>query len=77
MARTAPVTTDAATSEAFSSLGLFLSVLTVIALAVGLAGLTLGQAAFAGAGGLVTVVSFAGSMACFIADTRRYELQTT
>ncbi|CAN5700746.1 hypothetical protein BH09ACT7_BH09ACT7_01570 [soil metagenome] len=76
MARTAPATADTATGEAFSSLGLILSVITVISLAVGLAGLTLGQAVFAAAGGATMVVSFAGSMACFIADTRRYELQT-
>jgi hypothetical protein len=76
MARTATVTADAATSETFSSLGLFASVLAVIALAVGLAGLSLGHASFAAAGVVVAVLSFAGSMACFVADTRRYELQT-
>ena len=73
MTRT-PANTDAPIGEVASGLGLFLSVLAVIALAVGLAGLTLGHATFAAIGGVIAVVSFAGSLACFIADTRRFEV---
>lgn len=70
----APATTKNSSGEAASGFGLFLSVLAVIASAIGLAGLTLGQVAFGAFGGIIAVISFAGSMACFVMDTRRYEL---
>jgi hypothetical protein len=75
MVSIAPATTERPTGEATSGFGLFLSVLAVIALAVGLAGLALGDVAFAGLAGAVAVIGFVGSMACFAVDTRRYELR--
>ncbi|MCV7229243.1 hypothetical protein [Mycolicibacterium komossense] len=76
MVTTAPAAAPATTSssgEAASGFGLFLSVLAVIALAISLAALSLGQVAFAAFGGFIAVISFAGSMACFVMDTRRHE----
>ncbi len=70
-----PTTTNVSDGEAASGLGLFLLLFAVIALAIGLAGLTLGHAAFAAFGGTIAVIGFVGSMACFVADTRRYELR--
>jgi hypothetical protein len=69
----APATAKNSSGEAASGFGLFLSVLAVIALAISMAGLTMGQVAFAALGGFIAVISFAGSMACFVMDTRRYE----
>ncbi|CAN5164761.1 hypothetical protein BH09ACT8_BH09ACT8_09650 [soil metagenome] len=69
----APTATKNSSGEAASGFGLFLNVLAVISLAIGLAGLTLGQVAFGAFGGFIAVISFAGSMACFVMDTRRYE----
>ena len=71
----APAATRNSSGEAASGLGLFLSVFAVIALAIGLAGLTLGNVPFAVFGGSLALISFAGSMACFVSDTRRYELR--
>lgn len=68
-----PAATKISSGEAASGVGLFLTVLAVIALAVSMAGLTLGHVAFAAFGGVIAVISFAGSMACFVMDTRRYE----
>jgi hypothetical protein len=73
---TTGMTTDIANGEAVSGLGLFLSVAAIIAVAIGLAGLSLGHLMFALAGGIAAVVGFAGSMACFVADTRRYEVRS-
>jgi hypothetical protein len=70
-----PAVTEQSTGEAVSGFGLVLSVLAVIALAVALAGWTLGNGAFAGLAGAIAVFSFVGSMACFAVDTRRYEVR--
>jgi hypothetical protein len=75
MVSTAPAVTEHSTGEAVSGVGLILSVLAVIALAVGLAGLTLGNAAFGALAGAIAVISFVGSMACFAVDTRRHEVR--
>lgn len=71
----APAATNSSSGEAASGLGLFLSVFAVIALAIGLAGLTLGHVAFGAFGGILAVISFAGSIACFMMDTRSHELR--
>jgi hypothetical protein len=68
-----PAATDRSTGEAVSGFGLILSVVAVIALAVGLAGLTLGNVAFAALTVAIAVISFVGSMACFAVDTSRHE----
>jgi drug/metabolite transporter superfamily protein YnfA len=68
-----PTRTANSSGEAVSGAGLFLSVFAVIALAVGLAELTVGHVSFAAYGGIIAIISFAGSMVCFVVDTRRYE----
>jgi hypothetical protein len=57
--------------DAVGTTGLFLLVTAVIAFAVCMAGLTLARAGFAMTAALVTLFSFAGSMACFIAESSR------
>ena len=75
MVSIAPAATQHSTGEAVSGVGLILSVLAVIALAVGLGGLTVGNTGFAALAWAIAVISFVCSIACFAVDTRRHELR--
>ena len=74
MAKTAAAT-DHPIVEAVSTLGLFMMVLAVIGLPVCLAALTAGSPVLAATTGVVALVSFVASMACFVVDNRRLDQQ--
>lgn len=64
-----------ATTEAIATTGLFLNFTAVIALAVCLASVGMSDAVVATTAGVIAVLSFAASIACFSAQARERQRQ--
>lgn len=72
MSEPASVPADDAVAHAVGTAGLILNVVAVIAFALCLAGLGLGRPPLAMTAAIVALVSFAASLACVIADGKRF-----
>ena len=70
-----PASVDEPASEAIATVGLFLNVTSVIAIAVCLASWSASDAALAAAAGVTAVVAFVSSIVCFSvqADDRAHQ----